>query len=193
MSRQTAKQDLHDSISNVVRPFHGNSVASVGADWWLTGVDPDLDIDDVCALTKIDRQKIESWSTNPDHLFPSGNNGIWRAADINDWAHAEYCKRISLALSQHKANAPRRKAETMRGPTALYRHYSADGTLLYVGVSISAMQRLSEHRLHSEWFFNIAAVTLQWYPTRVLAEAAEIEAIQKERPTHNIIHARHSE
>src|SRR5438067_656371 len=39
-------------------------------------------------------------------------------------------------------------------PTQLYRHFDADGTLLYVGISLSALQRLRGHRA-AEWIDRI--------------------------------------
>lgn len=70
--------------------------------------------------------------------------------------------------------------------TALYRHYDADGTLLYVGIAISPIARLCEHRVASAWYDEIATVKIRRYPTRDLALAAELEAIRGEKPLHNI-------
>jgi hypothetical protein len=42
--------------------------------------------------------------------------------------------------------------------TSLYRHFDADGVLLYVGVSLWAVSRLTQHRHGSRWFHKIANV-----------------------------------
>jgi hypothetical protein len=68
---------------------------------------------------------------------------------------------------------------------ALYRHYDASGTLLYVGISLSALTRLEQHKA-SSWFGNIARVDIQKFETRQEALEAERIAITSERPVHNI-------
>ena len=53
---------------------------------------------------------------------------------------------------------------------ALYRHFTADGTLLYVGISLSALNRLGQHRQNAEWFDKIARVEIEHFPTRAAAQ-----------------------
>jgi len=72
------------------------------------------------------------------------------------------------------------------GDTALYRHFDKDGHLLYVGISLSHVARLVDHRNNAHWYKDIAQVTIQWYPTRAEAENAEGKAIVIENPKHNI-------
>lgn len=72
--------------------------------------------------------------------------------------------------------------------TALYRHYSKDDVLLYVGISLSAIDRLSSHTLNSCWARQIARVQIEWFPSRAKAEIAERAAISDESPLHNIHH-----
>ena len=74
--------------------------------------------------------------------------------------------------------------------TALYRHFDAAGTLLYVGISLSAVARLRSHQDESGWFGEIASVTIEWHDSRALAFAAERAAIKSERPRFNVIHNR---
>jgi len=71
--------------------------------------------------------------------------------------------------------------------TQLYRHFDAQGQLLYVGISLSAVARLTQHRNSSDWYSQISRVEIQRFDTRSEAEGAEWEAIQKEKPIHNII------
>jgi len=70
--------------------------------------------------------------------------------------------------------------------TAIYRHYAIDGTLLYVGISISALARTAQHRDTSGWYGRIAIITVEWLDTRLDAEAAEAAAIMKEQPLYNV-------
>lgn len=72
-----------------------------------------------------------------------------------------------------------------RGRTALYRHFDAGGQLLYVGISLSAVQRLAQHKTGSEWFPKIARVDIEWLPSRAIALRAEAAAIERENPLHN--------
>jgi hypothetical protein len=75
------------------------------------------------------------------------------------------------------------KAATTK--TYLYRHFRADGVLLYVGVSLPAIQRLRAHSLAAEWFGTIANITIETCESRQDALAAEKKAIQIEKPLHN--------
>jgi hypothetical protein len=81
----------------------------------------------------------------------------------------------------------RRSAE---GQTELYRHYDARDRLLYVGISLSAVGRLAQHRSDSGWYSDITRVTVERFATRQQALDAEALAIKSERPLHNIVHAR---
>jgi len=72
--------------------------------------------------------------------------------------------------------------------TALYRHWDADGNLLYVGISLSAVHRLTQHKRDSHWHDSIANMTIEWFDNRREALAAEREAIRMERPIFNKMH-----
>lgn len=70
--------------------------------------------------------------------------------------------------------------------TDLYRHFDENGTLLYVGVSLSAMHRLGQHKEHSHWYERIKNVTIEKFETRESALHAETMAIVHEKPEYNI-------
>ena len=67
---------------------------------------------------------------------------------------------------------------------ALYRHFGADGALLYIGKAIDPGRRLAEHRHQSNWFLSVVRIEIEWVHS---AEAATIEAaaISQERPQYN--------
>jgi len=69
--------------------------------------------------------------------------------------------------------------------THLYRHYSKDGDLLYVGISTSAVARLAQHKNTSHWFREIGTITVENFDNRDEALAAEKFAIKKEKPLFN--------
>jgi len=72
--------------------------------------------------------------------------------------------------------------------TALYRHFDNANELLYIGISLSTMQRLGQHKRHSHWFNSITNITITQFPTREEAISAESIAIREEKPIHNIKH-----
>jgi hypothetical protein len=74
----------------------------------------------------------------------------------------------------------------MARPCALYRHFAADGSLLYVGISLSAITRLAQHLDASTWADEIVRVEIERYVSVDAARAAERAAIKSERPKHNI-------
>ena len=68
----------------------------------------------------------------------------------------------------------------------VYRLWDDTGALLYVGISKTLVNRLTQHDESQPWAAEVASVTAKRYPTREKARAAEIEAIQKENPRYNI-------
>ncbi len=74
------------------------------------------------------------------------------------------------------------------GRTALYRHRDKNGTLLYVGISLSVAARLAQHEATSHWFAEVTQVDVEYFPTRDEACAAERVAIQTEHPRCNKAH-----
>jgi biotin operon repressor len=71
-------------------------------------------------------------------------------------------------------------------PTAVYRLYGADGTLLYIGVTRNIAIRFAHHEANKPWWPLVARKTMTWYGSRSDAEAAEDAAIDAERPLYNI-------
>lgn len=103
-----------------------------------------------------------------------GSDGKWLLAEVVEWEAKEI-----TAFYKYEAEE--------RG-FHLYRHFDRAGKLLYVGVSISALNRLSAHKQHAHWFWSIARVEVASYPTREASLEAEKNAIQKEHPLFNIVH-----
>lgn len=67
----------------------------------------------------------------------------------------------------------------------VYRHFDKQGNLLYVGCSLSAVHRLSQHSQVSPWFTEIAKIDVEKFNSRDAALAAERQAIQTEKPKYN--------
>lgn len=52
------------------------------------------------------------------------------------------------------------------GRTSLYHHFDNAGRLLYVGISLSHIQRLAQHRGKAHWYWDIASIKVAHYPGR---------------------------
>ena len=71
-------------------------------------------------------------------------------------------------------------------PTALYRLFSTDGTLLYIGITRNIPERFYQHEVYKRWWPHVARKTMSWYGSRTAALAAEAAAIASERPVYNV-------
>lgn len=69
------------------------------------------------------------------------------------------------------------------GRTALYRLHGPEG-LLYVGISTCPLTRIRTHLQQQPWGRRVIAIRID-YPDD--AHAAEREAVQAERPLHNVV------
>ncbi|MFE4915837.1 GIY-YIG nuclease family protein [Streptomyces sp. NPDC056652] len=70
-------------------------------------------------------------------------------------------------------------------PTALYRLYDDSDVLLYLGISFSPEARWGQHRNEKHWAHQVVRTTVEWYPTRKAALAAEEKAAAAEKPLHD--------
>ena len=71
------------------------------------------------------------------------------------------------------------------GECQLYRHFDKHGSLLYVGISLSALGRLQQHK-KARWISKVTKVTIEVFESREVALMAEAKAIKDENPTYNI-------
>lgn len=78
----------------------------------------------------------------------------------------------------------------MSARSALYRHFDADGRLLYVGIATDPYARADQHRHRSRWHRFSARMEVEWREDRESAERAEAAAIVSEEPVFNRSHAR---
>ncbi len=69
----------------------------------------------------------------------------------------------------------------------VYRHFNAEGRLLYIGSSRKPFTRMATHLKDAAWCEQIANVTFTWYETEAEAQEAEWDAIVAERPDHNVV------
>lgn len=74
----------------------------------------------------------------------------------------------------------------MRGQTAVYRLFSADDVLLYVGISKNFGLRWQQHAHERPWWPEVHHQTITWYGTHGEADEAETAAITAEKPLRNV-------
>jgi len=69
----------------------------------------------------------------------------------------------------------------------LYRLWSRDHVLLYVGVTSDLDRRLEEHRSDKAWWGDVDQTTTEEFRSMRLVLEAEARAIFWERPRHNVL------
>lgn len=79
--------------------------------------------------------------------------------------------------------------QSTHSPTthALYRLYTDGGQLLYVGITVDPGARFAQHRASKAWWHDVAGISIERYPDRRTAFAAEARAIEVENPLHNVV------
>jgi len=77
-------------------------------------------------------------------------------------------------------------AELQENGHNLYRHFDAEGHLLYVGTSLNALNRIGGHKNNSTWYKSIANMTIERFDCKENALKAERKAITEEHPLHNV-------
>ena len=90
------------------------------------------------------------------------------------------------SMTEQEASEIELEVENDLVKTALYRHFDKEGNLLYVGVSLNAIERTISHRDKSHWHQDIARIEIEWHHSRSAAYYAEKKAIQSEHPRYNI-------
>ena len=70
-------------------------------------------------------------------------------------------------------------------PCELYKHYDANGDLLYVGITVSTIRRTREHIKRAEWYDQIVRIEISRFISREDAIKAEEVAIHVEKPRFN--------
>jgi predicted GIY-YIG superfamily endonuclease len=70
---------------------------------------------------------------------------------------------------------------------AVYRCYSDQGELLYIGETGDLGKRLASHA-GKLWFVQVRGITLEWYADELDALKAERRAIHVEHPKYNKVH-----
>lgn len=72
------------------------------------------------------------------------------------------------------------------GKTALYRFFSADDDLLYVGITLNPFVRMKQHAVRKP-VHQVCHVRIEWFDDRKAAIKGEFAAIASERPKWNVV------
>lgn len=135
-------------------------------------------------------------SSDKTPLFTQGLPSTENGRDVTNFGSSEPNRAVSTAgvRSLHTGKVtgsiPVLPTISSRGDaTYLYRHFDETGRLLYVGISLSFIARLTQHKDASHWAHAIRSVKAEVYPTRKEATEAETNAIQVEAPLYNIAKA----
>lgn len=98
--------------------------------------------------------------------------------------------RVREAFAFKKSSRQQALRDLNRARTALYRHYDADGLLLYIGITQDFKNRDSVHGFQSPWWKYVADSQVEWFASRTEAVRAESSAIKSEDPLFNSFHSR---
>ena len=71
-------------------------------------------------------------------------------------------------------------------PHAVYRLFSAEDVLLYIGMSKNFGRRWMQEAAEKPWWPEVKRQTVEWYDSQDEAAAAETAAIGVEHPVHNL-------
>lgn len=69
---------------------------------------------------------------------------------------------------------------------SLYRYFSAEGALLYIGISNAPFKRIGQHKAgRRDAMREVARIDIEWFDTKAEAVVAEKQAVASECPPWN--------
>jgi predicted DNA-binding transcriptional regulator AlpA len=143
----------------------------------------------VAALCGVTRARLEYWLRDDQFRFPrpmlTGRvHPVYSASEIQAWLKGAMVPIWRVVAIPRAPRAPRAEDKTL--PCELYRWFSADGSLLYVGISLSSVARAFQHRSEAVWYREACSMTIERCASVKEALSREAEAIRAERPRYNI-------
>lgn len=139
-------------------------------------------------MTKPNRRSIEDRTLNRADLLRIAD-GTRRISEIADMLGL--CRNVVAgdvnALRKQGHEVPMRTSPSSSDNGAcVYRHFDADGRLLYVGACANPVQRTIGHASQSNWYDRIVRIEIARFANGEEAWAAEADAIRHERPLYNL-------
>lgn len=133
--------------------------------------------------------RVVEWDfAHPDTVGPSDLLAVRTYASLSPGCLLDAVARvigITTARARQYLPPDGRYLRDLAGKTFLYRYYDDVGDLLYVGITNDLAQREAWHRSNSRWFGEQNNRTVEVFPTRSDALAAERAAIRLEFPAFN--------
>ena len=145
-------------------------------------------------VCEIDTEALKAYRNNGKaiegkHWFWASNNRImWdRIVFANSGIYTNNDE--LLELDQLLSFNPSRKIkDSNKKLHELYRYFDSNDTLLYVGISYSAVARAAQHKSNSHWYARVARIEISRARTRDDLIKAEVLAIKLESPKFNKTH-----
>lgn len=130
------------------------------------------------------------WADDSHPHFVEEDLDYWVDFEEAEAQRYDYWFSIDRAIQESEydaqVQAERERLEQDYEWTTVYRFYDEDWRLLYVGISKQIPMRLRSHNSEKPWWTDACTLTLEHYPTRHEALAAEAAAIVTENPVYNI-------
>lgn len=139
---------------------------------------------------KARKRSLSAWRADPLGVMDPAERmrKFWAAETRTPAEHA-----IKDTAAQHVHHRSARTIKPRTSPTdrrcALYRHFDAEGILLYVGISFNPQKRGKAHVDRSVWIDFAVRMEADWLPSRDDAIEAELTVIRNEKPIFNQIGA----
>lgn len=135
-------------------------------------------LEEVAQFLSLGLTQARKATAQPDFPCPAKTFGRfrsprWEPDAVQQWASSKKVDKPPVRMASP-------------GETALYRHFDANGQLLYVGIATDHLRRLLAHVTTATWAREIARIDVVWFPTRAEAEEAELKSIIDECPRFNI-------
>lgn len=111
-------------------------------------------------------------------------------AEHPGWALLGVVLGVVWLLAAPADDVPVRPVPLDEQPHFLYRWFSPDGDLLYIGISNDLARRTGQHIADKPWMTPGVRCEAESYPNRAAVLAAEEQAIYRENPRWNVVHNR---
>lgn len=129
-----------------------------------------------CIPLKLEEYKPKEYKINPQSYPTAGTAlpDLSRRCPLCDGPISKGAKRCQSCAHQNS------------DMHILYRFFSVDGSLLYIGITNSLWTRCRNHEQTQPWWKEVTLATMEHYESRIELSTAEAEAIKKESPRYNI-------
>jgi hypothetical protein len=88
-------------------------------------------------------------------------------------------------MKQYRKERNERERTSRDTDTVVYLMRNAEGRCLYISWTFGFASRLASHMTKAPWWADVTRIDIEHYPDADTAKAAELSAIERERPLHN--------